>query len=70
MSTQIDSKTSHKLLSIRPANRLTCVWLSGSDPRSPLTCVWRHPRTQKLTSLSSPTEERAQINAQGGQRCA
>jgi hypothetical protein len=65
-------KTDRKLLSIRPAGRLTCVWLPTNDPRSPLTCVWQHARTHKPASLSSPTEERTQPSSasEGGKRCA
>jgi hypothetical protein len=59
------SKTDHNLLSMRPATRLTCVWLPTNDPRSPLTRVWQHARTDKPAPLSSIPEE-----SEGGKRCA
>jgi hypothetical protein len=59
-----------KLLSIRPATRLTCVWLPGNDPRSPLTCVWHSARAHRPAPLSSIAEESAHTITQGGQRCA
>jgi hypothetical protein len=69
MARNSDHKTDRKLLSIRPAGRLTCIWLPSNDPRSPLTCVWQHARTHRPAPLSSATE-RVQANAEGGQRCA
>jgi hypothetical protein len=72
-----DRTTDRKLLSMRPATRLTCVWLPTHDPRAPLTCVWQSARTRKPASPSSRMEERAQPSSaspssasQGGQRCA
>jgi hypothetical protein len=65
-------KMDRKLLSMRPATRLTCVWLPTTDPRSPLTCVWQRARTTKPASLSSAVEEGAQPSsaAQGETQCA
>ena len=63
--------TDRKLLSMRPATRLTCVWLPTNDPRSPFTCVWQRARATKPASLSSPAEESAQpSSAQGEKQCA
>jgi hypothetical protein len=64
--------TDRKLLSMRPATRLTCVWLPTNDPRSPFTCVWQRARATKPATLSSPAEESAQPSsaAQGEKQCA
>jgi hypothetical protein len=71
MIRKTDRTTDRKLLSMRPATRLTCVWLPTHDPRSPFTCVWQRARATKPASLSSPAEERAQpSSAQGEKQCA
>jgi hypothetical protein len=45
--------TNRTLLSIRPATRLTCVWLRTTDPHAPLTCVWQRARTPNSAAPSS-----------------
>jgi hypothetical protein len=67
-----DYNTDRKLLSIRPAGRLTCLWLPSNDPRSPLTCVWQPARSTRPATPSVSKEEilRSSSAPQGGKRCA
>lgn len=46
-----------KLLSVRPAGPLTCVWIATTNRNSPLTCVWIYTDQHIATNASSAPEE-------------
>ena len=49
-----------KLLSVRPAGPLTCVWIATTNRNAPLTCVWiqaEHNIAGRASSTSSAAEE-------------
>jgi hypothetical protein len=46
-----------KLLSVRPAGPLTCVWIATTNRNSPLTCVWIHADQHTAPHASSTPEE-------------